>query len=88
MTDQTDTASINRIVDKAWPFALFEAWDLIAQERVTVVGWYDESHYRLDSGLAAHLSTITCNIPDWLLDAEAAEQDAQDESQTQQDALR
>ena len=74
--------------DTAWPLSLFDAWDLIAHERVTVVGWYDESHYRLDSGIAVHLSTITCNIPDWLLDAEQREQDAQDESETRRGALR
>jgi len=76
----TDRETINRTIDQAWPFAPFEAWDLIAQERVVVIGWYDTSHYRLSTGTIVHLSTITNNIPAWLADA-------RDEADTQRCAL-
>ena len=83
----TDQETINRTIDQAWPWAPFDAWDLIAHERVTMLGWYDSSHYRLTTGTIVHLSTITTVIPDWLVRAEAALADAQDVRETQQCAL-
>ena len=87
MQDNTAQAETNRTVDQVWPYVPFEAWDLIAQERVTVIGWYDSNHYRLSTGTVVHLSTITTNIPQLVLDGEALLADAQDERATQRAAL-
>lgn len=74
--------SVNALIDRAWLFCPFRAWDIIAQELVIVIGWCDLNHYRLSTGAVAHPSTVTCNIPQFVLDGEAEMADAQDERDT------
>ena len=63
----------------------FDAWDLIAHEHVTVIGWYDRTHYRLASGTIARLDSVTTTLPAWLAEAERRLADARDEAETLDD---
>jgi hypothetical protein len=63
----------------------YPAWDLIADEPITVLGWTDDRQLRLDSGYTALAHEITTVFPAWYTEAQQREADAKDERETVED---
>jgi hypothetical protein len=62
----------------------FEAWDIIADEPVVVVGWFGQDMFRLSSGYLAHPRTVTTDFPAWYVRAQQAEADAREQALDQE----
>jgi len=65
----------------------FEAWDMVGQQPVTVVGWYAPNVYQLSDGTITWLSSITTVFPRWYLEAQQRQADEADQRDTE-DAVR
>jgi hypothetical protein len=66
----------------------YQAWDTIAQQAVTVLGWREgiTPCYRITPGVLAWPHEITTVFPAWYTEAQQREADAKDERETMEDA--